>query len=410
MATQRVFQLSGTCNNYPWGKKGRKSLAAQLCARTPGTEFKIEDEQYYSEMWFGDYPDFPARVLETGELLADVLKRDQQTLLGKKVVEKMDAQLPFLPKILSIAKALPLQLHPNKDLATKLHQKDPDQFTDPNHKPEIAVALTLFEVFAGFKPLSEIQPLFKLSALSSYSPAAPVEEQQWNNDTLREVTRNLLKADEATVKTIESDLLHTPRSELRAAGAEYILDLLPRLQGQYGPGDAGSVVALTCMNFLTFQPLDAIYIPADGIHAYLSGDIVECMARSNNVLNVGFCPPADKNNIDMFANTLTFKSHSKEDVVLPKQKSERSTTGKTEVYKPPMSEFDMMISGLRAGESDDIRASDGPGVMLVTQGTGKMGADDKEFELKEGFIYFVAPGVDLKWETESGMQIFMATL
>ncbi|KAK2596393.1 hypothetical protein N8I77_013285 [Diaporthe amygdali] len=408
MATQRVFQLSGTCNNYPWGKKGKQSLAAQLCARTPGTDFKIEDEKFYSEMWFGDYPDFPARVLETGELLADVLKKDQQTLLGKKVVETMDAQLPFLPKILSIAKALPLQLHPNKDLATKLHKQDPDQFTDPNHKPEIAVALSTFEVFAGFKPLSEIQPLFTLSALSSYSPAAPVE--RWDNDTLREVTRNLLKADEATVKTIESDLLHTPRSELQNVKADYILDLLPRLQGQYGPGDAGSIVALTCMNFLTFQPLDAIYIPADGIHAYLSGNIVECMARSNNVLNVGFCPPADKNNIDMFANTLTFKSHSKEDVVLPKQKSERSKTGKTEVYKPPLSEFDMIISGLRAGESDELKASEGPGVLLVTQGTGKMGADGKEFELKEGYIYYVAPGVDLKWETESGMQIFMAAV
>lgn len=164
------------------------------------------------------------------------------------------------------------------------------------------------------------------------------------------------------------------------------------------------------MNFLTFQPLDAIYIPADGIHAYLSGNIVECMARSNNVLNVGFCPSADRNNVDMFANTLTFKSHSREDVVLPKQKSERSKTGKTEVYKPPMSEFDMIISGLKAGESDELKASDGPGVLLVTQGTGKMGAEGKEFELKEGFIYYVAPGVDLKWETESGMQVFMAAV
>lgn len=99
MPTPRVFQLSGTCNNYPWGKKGKQSLAAQLCARTPGTDFKIEDEQFYSEMWFGDYPDFPARVLETGELLADALNKDQQTLLGKKVVDTMDAQLPFLPKV-----------------------------------------------------------------------------------------------------------------------------------------------------------------------------------------------------------------------------------------------------------------------------------------------------------------------
>jgi mannose-6-phosphate isomerase len=239
-------------------------------------------------------------------------------------------------------------------------------------------------------------------------PAEPVEK--WTNETLREVTRKLLKTDEASVKAIEKNLLHTPRSALANVKAEYILDLLPRLQEQYDSGDAGSVVALACMNFLTFEPLDAIYIPADGIHAYLSGDIVECMARSNNVLNVGFCPAADKNNIDMFANTLTFKSHSREDVVLPRQKSERSKTGKTQVYKPPMSEFDMLMADLKAGESDEVKAGDGPGVMIVTKGSGKMSADGKEFELKEGFIFYVAPGVDVKWETESGLQIFEAVI
>lgn len=114
MAPQRVFQLSGTCNSYPWGKKGNQSLAAQLCARTPGTDFKIKDDEFYSEMWFGDYPDFPARVLETGELLADVLQKDQETLLGKKVIQNFDAQLPFLPKV---------STHPMKIfLATKINK------------------------------------------------------------------------------------------------------------------------------------------------------------------------------------------------------------------------------------------------------------------------------------------------
>ena len=68
-----VFQLSGTCNNYPWGKKGKQSLAAQLCAKTPGIDFSVKDDEFYSEMWFGDYPDFPARKLDTGELLKDVI-------------------------------------------------------------------------------------------------------------------------------------------------------------------------------------------------------------------------------------------------------------------------------------------------------------------------------------------------
>lgn len=272
------------------------------------------------------------------------------------------------------------------------------------------MALSKFELFAGFKPLDQIEPLFTLPALSPYSPTAGQKGAAWDNEALRAATRALLSADEATTKKIESDLLATPHQDLAAAGGEYILDLLPRLQGQYGPGDAGTVVAVACMNFLTLQPLDAVYIPADGIHAYLSGNIVECMARSNNVLNAGFCPRAERDSVDLFAETLTFKSHSREDVMLPRQKSEMSKTGRTEVYKPPMSEFDMLVAGLRAGEGDVLEAGEGPGVLIVTQGTGRMGADGAEFELKEGFIYFVAPGVEVELETESGMQVFMATV
>lgn len=97
--TPRVIQLSGSCNNYPWGKKGKDSLAARLCAKTPNTGFKIDDDEVYSEMWFGDYPDFPAHSVETGEPLADILKKDQDYLLGENVVQHLDAQLPFLPKV-----------------------------------------------------------------------------------------------------------------------------------------------------------------------------------------------------------------------------------------------------------------------------------------------------------------------
>jgi mannose-6-phosphate isomerase len=402
--TDRVFQLSGSCNNYPWGKQGQQSLAARLCQKTV-KDFHIKDDEFYSEMWFGDYPDFPARVLKTDELLKDVLDKNKEKLLGKKVLDQLGGQLPFLPKILSIAKALPLQIHPNKDLAEKLHAKDPDNFTDPNHKPEIAVALSKFEVFAGFKPLAEIEPLFKLPSLT---PFVPPNTTQWTDQTLREVVRNLLKASEDTVKHVQQSLLSAPAPDLGSAG--YIPSLLPRLQNQYGPEDPGSLVALLCMNFMTLQPGDALYIPADGIHAYLSGDIVECMARSNNVLNSGFCPPAERNSIDLFAETLTFKAHSEGDMLLPSTETQRSKTGRTRVYKPPMSEFDMLKVELGPGEEDEIEEGGGPGVMIVTNGSGWMEADGERFQLGEGAIYFVAPEVGVKWATEKGMEVYMAVV
>lgn len=298
-----------------------------------------------------------------------------------------------------------MQLHPNKELATKLHKKDPENFTDPNHKPEIAVALSKFEVFAGFKPLSEIEPLFKLAPLKQF---VPENTGKWTDETLRSVTRSILKTDLKVVEKIQAEFARIPKSEL--GGAAYMLDLLPRLQDQYGRDDAGNLVALLLMNFMVFQAGDAIYIPADGIHAYLAGDIVECMARSNNVLNSGFCPAAERNSIDLFAETLTFKAHSKDDVYLPSQKSEKSKHGKTVVYKPDLSEFDMLKADLKAGEKDEISASEGPGVLIVTSGKGTMKAEGKDHSLEEGFIYYVAPGVPVTWETDSGLQIHMAVI
>jgi mannose-6-phosphate isomerase len=80
--------------------------------------------------------------------------------------------VPFLFKILSIGKALPLQAHPDKDLGAALNKRNPTEFVDANHKPEIAVAIAgevdpiganyaengpiAFTGFCGFRPLERI--------------------------------------------------------------------------------------------------------------------------------------------------------------------------------------------------------------------------------------------------------------
>lgn len=252
-----------------------------------------------------------------------------------------------------------------------------------------------------------IEPLFRLECLTDFVPPSTA---QWSDETLRSVTRNLLKADLATVERVQRELAALPSDKFVTSENAHIPILLPQLQDQYGSQDPGSLVALLCMNYMELEAGDAIYIPADGIHAYLSGDIVECMARSNNVLNVGFCPAIDRDNIDLFANTLTFQAHSKEDMVLPSQMYTKSKTGKTVVYRPPIREFDMLKTDLQAGEFDEVGPHEGPGVLIVTQGQGKMEADGEHFELKKGYIYFVAPNVTLLWTTSSTLQVHMAVI
>ncbi|KAF2866091.1 RmlC-like cupin domain-containing protein [Massariosphaeria phaeospora] len=402
---EKVIQLKCSCNQYPWGKQGSNSLAATLCAKTPNTDFKIEEDKPYAEMWMGTYPELPSYVLETGEDLQDVLDKYPNELIGQDVISKFNhTKLPYLPKVLSIAKALPLQLHPNKQMAAQLHSRDPSQFTDPNHKPEIALALGDFEAFVGFKPLKDIERLMQLPPLSSFLP--PVKKANFDDQNLKHVVKTLLSASDEVIKKTNDALMQLPRDSFGTDS--YIPDMIPRLSEQYDKTDNGIVVALITMNYLQLKAGDSIYIPADGIHAYLSGDIIECMARSNNVLNTGFCPSADRNSVEQFVSVLTMTPHDTSEALLPPEKFPRSKNGKTKVYGPPLSEFAMLATELGDGESETVEKLGGPSILLVAKGEGALTVQGKEYKLSEGYVFFVGHGVELAFKADKALQVFTA--
>ena len=230
---------------------------------------------------------------------------------------------------------------------------------------------------------------------------------KWTNETLRNVCRALFLAPEDTVKQVQDDLAKISKEQL--GDQAYILDLLPRLQEQYSKADNGSLVALICMNFLTLQAGDAVYVPADGIHAYLSGDIFECMARSDNMLNVGFCPRADRDSVDTFTGALTFKSVSENAMLLPSKPADQlSRDGKTVIYAPALSEFNLLVTRLGKGEKEGVKAVNGPSIMIVLQGIGTMKAKGQSTELKEGFIFFIGQGVDVEFESREDLIAYRA--
>jgi mannose-6-phosphate isomerase len=91
-----------------------------------------------------------------GQMLSDWLKTNQWAL-GGSIAATYKGELPFLFKVLSINKALSIQAHPAKAHAELLHRTHPELYKDPNHKPELAIAISEFEGFCGFRPFGEIQ-------------------------------------------------------------------------------------------------------------------------------------------------------------------------------------------------------------------------------------------------------------
>ena len=49
------------------------------------------------------------------------------------------------------------QAHPDKVLAKELFENFPNIYKDPNHKPEMAVALTPFQALSGFRSVDDIK-------------------------------------------------------------------------------------------------------------------------------------------------------------------------------------------------------------------------------------------------------------
>ena len=149
---RRVLALECCAMHYGWGAVGHDSLVARLAAVSRGE--KILAGTPYAELWVGAHHKAPAVVSEPFrrvEFSAWIERRywRSSTLYRKHA-------LPFLFKVLSVAAPLSIQAHPDKDLAKRLHARDPANYRDANHKPELCCAITPFEALCGFKPRDEL--------------------------------------------------------------------------------------------------------------------------------------------------------------------------------------------------------------------------------------------------------------
>lgn len=88
-----------------------------------------------------------------------------------------------------------------------------------------------------------------------------------------------------------------------AAELAFHEELVVRLSEQY-PNDPGAFAPLL-LNCIKLQPGEAFFMGPDEPHAYLSGDILECMACSDNVVRAGLTPKFK--DIDTLCSMLTYR-------------------------------------------------------------------------------------------------------
>ncbi|KAK1756681.1 mannose-6-phosphate isomerase [Echria macrotheca] len=420
-----LIRLQCGVNSYDWGKKGQSSAAARFAAATPSEELSIQDDRPYAELWMGTHPSNPSKDLTTGRTLLDLVQ-DNQALLGPSVAARYSKKLPFLFKVLSINKALSIQAHPNKKLAEQLHARDPKNYPDDNHKPEMAIAITPFEGLCGFRPVEEIAFFLKeVPALRQLIGDASADEfvtAVGADSDPSKLKKALQKVFGQVMSSSESDMAAAAKilaESASAAGADFagggvtatsgsvLAELVTRLYGQFGP-DYGLFV-LFFLNYVTLQPGEALFLQADDIHAYVSGDIMECMASSDNVVRAGFTPKFK--DVDTLVGMLTYnyapideqKMHPTDYPYVTLNRVAYSSGSSALLYDPPIEEFSVVRTVLYGqGSKATFDPLDGPSIVICTSGKGKISVGPTVQEIKEGYVYFVGATAECVMESEGG--------
>ncbi len=388
--TIAAHRLDGVVHRYAWGDT--TTLADLL-----GTE---PDGEPSAELWMGAHPRGASVIVggagTAGRTLLEAIEADPGFHLGEAVAERF-GQLPYLFKVLAIEHALSIQVHPSLDQAMAGFAREnaagvaidaPHRtYRDPNHKPELIVALTDFEALCGFRDPAATAEL--IAALSLGGEGSSVVDAFRDLVERRDIEATVTwllglgpndAAELVGAITAGAARLATETHELASTAST-----IARL-GAASPGDPG--VAVACLlNHIWLSPGEAVFLAAGNMHAYLHGVGVEIMANSDNVVRGGLTPK----HIDIDELCAVTRFVAEAPPVQPR-------VGDVQTYATPVPEFDLT----RIEVSDQpVALPDGPAIILITEGTatvrieqaaGPASDDRAESVLERGQVLYVPHG------------------
>jgi mannose-6-phosphate isomerase len=375
-----IFRLKNEIKQYDWGAIDR--LPAFLGVANA-------EKAPYAELWMGAHRGGASLALCENEIPLDVLlKTCPAFYLGDALAERY-GELPYLFKILSIAKPLSLQVHPNSAQAKEGFERENRagislngenrNYKDANEKTELICALSPMKALCGFRPLDTIKNLFRMFDFSETN--ACVDGLADGDAAWLYLLRSLLdfsqEQKQALRRHIAENISLLPE-KYPAYKDEW--ELTAKLSGLY---EDSAVLAPLFLNLLSLEEGDALFIPAGTIHSYLEGDGVEIMSASDNVLRGGLTKKyIDKDEILAVCNNAPY---------LPSVMKADDTQN---YFSFPAETDAFTLGRLKNTEGSHRLPPEGPVIILVTRGTLTITFDGGQGALavKRGETVFVAAG------------------
>ena len=402
--------ISNVARDYAWGD-------AEAIPAILGEDATGEPQ---AELWLGTHIDDPAELARRNDkatTLLDLIQGD----VDKYGVD--GAGLPFLLKVLGIGQPLSVQAHPNKLQAVEGFEREnllgvprdaaDRNYRDPNHKPEVVVALSDdFAALAGFRPLSEVvadlramaafggesaEALGDLADWISAGVAAPTTSNSRDAEVRSQVMNWIFAGSDA-----EAEAVDALAGSLGGLGDERRARVLRKLL-ELHPNDPGVLVSLL-MNLVHLAAGEALYLPPQHIHAYLSGVAIEVMASSDNVLRAGLT----SKHIDAEELCRVIEFEELADPRLPGIAEQPGVT----LWQPDVADFSLRRLRVQQGSGPVSIGTDYPLVLIATE--GKVVAERSDDGLDEfaniarGQALYVSAGEPVTF-TGNG-ELFIATV
>jgi mannose-6-phosphate isomerase len=405
MTEIRPFLLDNTVQHYEWGTRNAEAFIPHFLG------IPAEDDLPYAELWIGAHPKAPSSVRKNSEHIAlpDFIGQAPEEILGAEAAGRFSSELPFLLKVLSAGEPLSIQAHPNRQQAAGLHARDPQHYPDPNHKPEIAVALTHLTALAGFKPFGEIARTLQrypvLAALAGevvsggVIDAAGTGTADTQRAALKEFFRALMTRSLADPALLE-ETIDTLEGQMREGPANEEIRLFLETRRLYRT-DVG-LLSMLLLNLMHLNKGEGLFLGPGIPHAYLSGTIVECMANSDNVVRAGLTPKFK--DVETLCAILTYEC-GVPPVMLP------NTSGQATVYPSPVSEFSLARTMMNESDSFFRRDRRSLEIMLVIEGSVSISQKTGRQLFKQGdSVLIPAAVIEYELTAHTNAELFFASI
>lgn len=381
---KRALRIVGRVQNYAWGKVGARSRIASFVDA-------FEPESPMAEYWIGTHPTASAHVVVS----------DSKVVPLSDVIDG-DNALPFLLKVLSIDQrhGLSIQTHPDAHTAKRLHARDPKNYPDACHKPEIGIALTPVSILYGFRTYPEIVGFCRSfpELTQIFSAIEESSESQHASQHVQRLFSELFKASAAAVADV---VVALERRFVDIAECPPPFEILRRLRPCYGQSDAG-LLAPFLMNIVTVPPGRGLFIGPNVPHAYLDGDLVECMACSDNVIRAGLT--AKYKDVETLLETVSYECLGMPELIVPKSSDDGFA-----FFDVPVSEFKLGVINHGSGRTR-LSAPSKPSIILClgkeTRITNK--ESQETLVLKDGGAGFLSGDSGIYEIDRSEATVFMA--